>query len=619
MDWQPHRSKIIVIRLTTFACLVLCWSATAAFGVSYRTAIASDNKPRIYVVGPGSASLSDIHTALPKAKLEQTAPGVWHLRASLYLSDGARLVLFGTKLGGDVNELRLQSNNTGATNDIINITADYGSIDIRSTSITSWDDAVNGPDTEYGVFRRSFIRIRSTLDQDGVTPHESRMDILDSDIGYLGSHNAESYGLVWKVLEDKTNRPYGALTNLYKLVNVYGNIMRSRVHNNYFGMYSFGAYGMQMKDNEFDHNVGYGFDPHDDSDYLVIERNNVHHNGTHGIIASQRCNNAIIRDNISWNNGHNGIMLHRYCDDSLIEGNRSFHNGDSGIALFDNYRTIVRGNTCENNLLSGIRLSVGPSDNLIANNEISGNSLYGIYLYKGIDAPFPGDNGHPKRNTFLNNNVHHNAGPGIFLTSADDTTFRGNIFSANSSVMWFINGKRNTLESNSIPTDVTVRMQGTPGILSSAIVRNQPAIGIQLDAYSTATFLDAGNRIFDPIEPGIATTVTAGGTTLVLTTAEIAKNSFVRTRPLQVTPDAGTALVTPTVWNTTGDFSKRWLTQAGSSTHSILYKVGDLNPGVRYRVFKNGVVTNYTADGAGIITFLDNTVTTGVTEFVVMF
>ena len=608
-----------MIRLTTLACLVLCWSATAALGVTFRTAIASDGKPRIYVVGPGSASLSDIHTALPKAKLEQIAPGVWHLRASLYLSEGARLVLFGTKLGGDVNELRLQSNNTGSTNDIINITADWGSIDIRSTAITSWDDAVNGPDTENGVFRRSFIRIRSSLETNGVTPLESRMDILDSDIGYLGSHNAEAYGLVWKVLEDKTNRPYGALTNLYKLVNVYGNILRSRVHNNYFGMYSFGAYGMQMMDNEMDHNIGYGFDPHDDSDYLVIERNNVHHNGLHGIIASQRCNNTIIRDNISWNNGHNGIMLHRYCDDSIIEGNRCFHNGDSGIALFDNYRTIVRNNTCLNNLLSGIRLSVGPSDNLIEHNEFAGNSLYGIYLYKGIDAPFPGDNGHPKRNTFLNNNVHHNAGPGIFLTSADDTTFRGNIFFANSALMWFINGRRNTLESNSIPADVTVRMQGTPSILSTVIVRNQPALGIQLDAYSTATFLDAGNHIFDPLEPGLATTVTPAGTTLVLTTAEIAKTSFVRTRPLQATPDTGTALVTPTVWNTTGDFSKRWLTQAGSATHTILYKVGDLTPGVRYRVFKNGLSTNYTADGTGTITFTDNAVTTGVTEYVVMF
>lgn len=29
---------------------------------------------------------------------------------------------------------------------------------------------------------------------------ESRMDIIDSEIGYLGYHESESYGLVWKVM-----------------------------------------------------------------------------------------------------------------------------------------------------------------------------------------------------------------------------------------------------------------------------------------------------------------------------------------------------------------------------------------------------------------------------------
>lgn len=28
---------------------------------------------------------------------------------------------------------------------------------------------------------------------------EARMDVIDSEIGYLGFHDSESYGLVWKV------------------------------------------------------------------------------------------------------------------------------------------------------------------------------------------------------------------------------------------------------------------------------------------------------------------------------------------------------------------------------------------------------------------------------------
>ena len=612
------------MRLHHLVCLSLLWTATAAQAVTIRWSAGTNevpNKPpRIYVTGPGSAQLSDIRAAVPKAPLAQIAPGVWHLRAEIVVEEGARLALYGTKIGGDCNELRLQSNNRGnLTKDIIFLSADWGVLDIRSTKITSWDDDANGPDTEYNVFRRSYVRIRSTLSTNGVTPLESRMDVIDSDIGYLGSHNSEAYGMVWKVLEAKSpaDRPYGALTNLYALVNVYGDIIRSRIHHCFFGHYSFGSQGQHMLDNEIDHNVGYGLDPHDDSDDLVIERNNVHHNGWHGIIASQRCNNAIVRNNISWNNGKNGIMLHRYCDDSLVEGNRTFRNGDAGIALFDNYRSIVRGNTCLENFNAGIRLSVGPADNLFENNEFAHGANYGIYLYKGVDAPAQGDNGKPKRNRFLNNWIHDNAGNGIFSTTADDNSFIRNIFERNSTLLHFVNGQRNIFESNSVPPGVTLRMQGAPDVLTSTIIRNQPALQIQVDNYSTANFEDTAGYIFDPEEAGIATAVSPSSSTLILTTVEIAKTSFVKTRAFSVKPNAGTVLITPTVWNTTGDLSKRWLTQAGSSTQSITYKIGDLTPGARYAVTKNGAGGNFNANATGTITFTDNSVTTGITEFVV--
>ena len=605
-----------------FVALLLAHTATA---VSIRWSAGTSDPlnlktPRIYVTGPGSAQLSDIKAAVPKAPLAQVAPGVWHLRAELVVEEGARLVLYGTQLGGDVDELRLQSNNTGSPiNDIIFLSADWGTLDIRSTKIISWDDAVNGPDTEYNVYKRSFVRVRSTLHTNGVTPLESRMDIIDSDVGYLGSHNAEAYGLVWKVLEAKNpaDRPYGAITNLYSLVNVYGNVIRSRLHHNYFGHYSYGSYGQHMADNEVDHNVGYGLDPHDDSDYLIIERNNVHHNGWHGIIASQRCDHAIIRNNITWNNGKNGIMLHRYCNDSLIEGNRTFRNGDAGIALFDNNRTIVRNNTALENTTAGIRLSVGPADNLIYNNEFADCDSYGIYLYKGVDAPAPGDNGKPKRNVFRNNWIHDNRGHGVFSTTADDNTFTQNIFERNASLIHFVNGQRNIFESNSVPAGVTLRMQGLPNVLTSTIIRNQPALPIQVDNYSTANFEDTAGKIFDPEEPGIATVVSPAGSSLILATVDIAKTSYVRTRAFRVRPNAGSVLVTPTVWNVNGDFSKRWLVQAGSGTASITYTVGDLEPGRPYTVTKNGAGSSFTADATGTITFHDTGVTTGLTEFVI--
>ena len=42
-------------------------------------------------------------------------------------------------------------------------------------------------------------------------------------------------------------------------------------------------------------NSGYGFDPHDDSDFLTIHDNEVYDNVLHGIIASRRCNGVSIQ------------------------------------------------------------------------------------------------------------------------------------------------------------------------------------------------------------------------------------------------------------------------------------------------------------------------------------
>src|SRR6059058_4918921 len=106
-EWKtpPWRMWLIWVLLLGGSC--------SARAVTFRW---STNSYRIYVTGPGSATLSDIKAALPKVPLTQVAPGVWHLRAELQADNGARLVLHGTKLGGDVNQLRLQSNNTFDTN-----------------------------------------------------------------------------------------------------------------------------------------------------------------------------------------------------------------------------------------------------------------------------------------------------------------------------------------------------------------------------------------------------------------------------------------------------------------------------------------------------------------------
>jgi hypothetical protein len=42
-----------------------------------------------------------------------------------------------------VNEFRLQSNNSSASNSFVSVTADYAGIDIASTRILSWDLAAS--------------------------------------------------------------------------------------------------------------------------------------------------------------------------------------------------------------------------------------------------------------------------------------------------------------------------------------------------------------------------------------------------------------------------------------------------------------------------------------------
>ena len=60
------------------------------------------------------------------------------------------------------------------------------------------------------------------------------MERQDSDVSYLGYYSSEAYGLTWKVS--------GTLND----VSVYGNIINSHIHHNYFGVYTYGAKSMMI-------------------------------------------------------------------------------------------------------------------------------------------------------------------------------------------------------------------------------------------------------------------------------------------------------------------------------------------------------------------------------------
>ena len=593
------------------------------FGVTFRW---SPTSGRIYITGPGSATLSDVHAALPTAPLTLLDPAnnVWYAGASLVVEKGARLKLYGPAAGGDAAELRLKSDNTPGTNVFVELRADPGWLDIRGTKITSWDSAANGPDTETEVFGRAFVRARSKLDPDGVTAHESRMDVVDSDLGYLGHHAAESYGVVWKVVDTTaTNLPAGSTNTLFDVVNVYGDILNSRLHHNYYGMYSYGHEGGHWANNEVDHNIGYGFDPHDDSDYLVIEDNNVHDNGWHGIIASRRCDHGIMRNNLSWQNGRdpngmrgNGLMLHRSSDDWVVEGNRSYDNADSGIALFEVSRTVIRNNLFLFNDNAGIRVSVGASENVMTNNEFGYSGTNAIFIYKGNDPPEVDDDdpltaGRPKRNLFAGNLIYGSGDEAIKFTSCDENVLRENRFdlfdNTNTTTLRFETSTNNLVLSNSFPAKTLIKLMGNTNTGTVMLIEGQDRVKLLLDSSSTALFRDGRGAVFDfGLTNPVPTVVYPTGSIATLTAADDTPASMVMTRNLFVWPDAGAVQVTPGAWALSSVQTKSWWAQASNTTTSVTYTVGDLGSGSSYVVSagsSGAPIGTFVADSQGRIIF----------------
>ncbi|CAM9728081.1 unnamed protein product, partial [Discosporangium mesarthrocarpum] len=192
---------------------------------------------------------------------------------------------------------------------------------------------------------------------------ECRMDIVDSEIGYMGYKASESYGLTWKVRGlciDLSNA-----ATIFERVSVYGDILNSDIHHMWYGMYSYGHQGGVWNNNIMHDNHEYGFDPHDDSDYLTIHNNIVFNNGNHGIIASKRCNHVSIQNNHVYSNRESGIMLHRSSDYAVVKGNYVHDNYQAGLALVESSNLDVQDNIFVNHTW-GIRLTLGASDNQVS-------------------------------------------------------------------------------------------------------------------------------------------------------------------------------------------------------------------------------------------------------------
>jgi len=562
----------------------------------------------VYVTGPGTCTLTDlVAKGVKPAQLAKAdaAAKVWLLTANLRLEGGARLDLHGGA-SGDVSQLRLRSDPdsgavAGQPRKFVFIRAEWGTIDLASTKVTSWSGT--GPDTNYAD-GRAFIHVRSLRDSTGAV-RTSRMDISDSEISYLGYNAAESYGLVWKVSGTPT-------ADLFKNVDVLGNVTGSIIHHNYFGAYTYGAYGMRWVGNEFHHNVSYGLDPHDDSDNLLIKGNQSHDNGNHGIICSQRCDNLVIENNVVERNTGHGIMIHRSVTGTVVRNNTSNANTDTGIVVFDSDGNTIENNTVKGNL-RGIRLSVGSAGNTFTGNTVDASQGYGIYLYKGSDAP-AGDDGRPRNNTFTGNTITNSGSYAVYLGEADSNTFTGNTFSGNRNGLYFNGSVGNKVDG--IADGMAVETFGASGVPARTTLGGFGSAVVKLNAYATTTLEDTAGRAFDVSGKALATTVGTGTSSLALTSANAGTAPVVYRRALVVRTGGGSATVDPTAWTTGTSPTLTWAAKLTVASQSLSTKVGGLTSGATYKVTRTGMSTKtLTASSAGEVSFTDSPGTTSTVTY----
>lgn len=288
--------------------------------------------------------------------LEDQGNGVYFLKTNLILKRHTLLLVEAPQ----VTWFKLKSDATGT----IRVFGDGGGLAISGVKVTTWDPQLNDYDRNYKD-GRSHIRVNN-----------ARMDVVNSEIAFLGQPATRAsgggvYGLAWRI---ETSSKFGK-----ELVT--GRFENNKVHDNYFGFYSFGATNMVIRNNEVFSNVQYGFDPHDDSNNFIMEDNYAHDNGNHGIIFSRRCFNNIIRRNRSVNNRLHGIMLDRESDNNSIYDNILDGNTD-GVIIWRSSNNLVYNNQLNNNK-RGVLLQRSSASNIVHDNQINGSTQYGVYIYEG--------------------------------------------------------------------------------------------------------------------------------------------------------------------------------------------------------------------------------------------
>lgn len=392
---------------------------------SYEITLDDNSQTTIKVSGIGSViTLQDVAANLGTGDanlVQDLGNGVWLLNANLFLEIGVTLNL---DSADGLAELRLRSQassnarieqrQTSAKeaavidhSSFVYVRTYNGEINIDGIKLFSWDSQANDYDRDHENGRAYLL-----------AKYDAVMNIRNAEIGYLGAGDGESYGLTWRDVNDSSE------PNLLR-TRVTGEVVNSRIHHNYYGIYTFQASNMLFRNNHFYNNVRYGFDPHDFSHDFLVEGNEAYNNGAHGFILSRGCNNFILRNNLSYNNSDpsptslaHGFMLDPGSPNSqdpqspsyenLFENNEAYGNEGYGLRILGSTKNEIRNNDFHDNEI-GVSIEDDGIENILVQNRLSGNSRYGLFLQETAN-----------QNTVRANSVMTNSDNGIYIRSSEN-------------------------------------------------------------------------------------------------------------------------------------------------------------------------------------------------------
>ena len=315
------------------------------------------------------ASFLDVVQAINDPEiLEELRDGEYLLNANLEVNDGITFAMTSDEDG-------LQYLKIGGANGIIV----QGRIEINGIIITSWDPETDTPvlQTDTGSVPRAFINLR--VSEGGF--------IEDSEVAYLGYDAPPRRGID---LGESTDGPSHDFA-----------IRNSRIHDNWMGFYSAGAYNIMIDDNEFFGNIKYALDPHTGTHNMTVSNNKVYNNKDIAVICSLDCYDIIFEGNEVYNNAGSGLMFSRATHDSIIRNNLIYNQYESAYPI-----------------------SISESQN----NEIYGNDISNSTTGISVHNPVQLDEDGMSSDNRIYNNTFDGVQNAIRAVTSSDNTFSNNIF-----------------------------------------------------------------------------------------------------------------------------------------------------------------------------------------------